>query len=399
MFDQLFERPHALARHRAGPLLKERLAFLTHLAKDGLPSRTLRSTAQVVLVVAKSLRLASRVGDVITRDEIKRKAGNKNRFYTVAVQWLQFLGRLHQQPAPVSPYTKKIKAFADYMEHERGLSPETIRGRCWFVPRFLNKLSTTSSSLREITPHRIDVALQELLSPGGYSRVSIRGWASVLRAFFRFAETRGWCRKGLADSIRGPHVFSQASLPTGPSWDDVRRLLAMTEGNRGPDIRARAILMLLAIYGLRAGEVNHLRLDDFDWERELFTVATSKTRRIRTYPLTRSVGDAILRYLQEVRPHSSRRELFLTLHAPARPLRHVWGLVAKRLRSLNTSLPHHGPHALRHACAARLLAQGLSLKEIGDHLGHSDPDATRIYAKVDLIGLRQVADFDLGGLL
>jgi site-specific recombinase XerD len=46
-----------------------------------------------------------------------------------------------------------------------------------------------------------------------------------------------------------------------------------------------------------------------------------------------------------------------------------------------------------------LLAHGLSLKEIGDHLGHQNPDTTRIYAKVDLVGLRQVADFDLGGLL
>ena len=66
---------------------------------------------------------------------------------------------------------------------------------------------------------------------------------------------------------------------------------------------------------------------------------------------------------------------------------------------LGASIPHHGPHALRHACATHLLAQGLSLKEIGDHLGHCDPDTTRIYAKVDLPGLRQVAaDFDLGGL-
>jgi len=73
-------------------------------------------------------------------------------------------------------------------------------------------------------------------------------------------------------------------------------------------------------------------------------------------------------------------------------------VVAKRLRPLNVSLPHYGPHALRHACAARLLAQGLSPKEIGDHLGHTDHQATRIYAKVDLIGLRRVADLDLGGL-
>ena len=132
----------------------------------------------------------------------------------------------------------------------------------------------------------------------------------------------------------------------------------------------------------------------------MFRIVSSKTGQVRTYPLTRSVGNAILRYLQEVRPRSSHREVFLSLRAPFRPVNSsVWGVVAKRLRPLNVSLPHYGPHALRHACATRLLAAGLSLKEIGDQLGHMDPDSTRIYAKVDLVGLRQVADFDMGGVL
>ena len=174
----------------------------------------------------------------------------------------------------------------------------------------------------------------------------------------------------------------------------------MTEGDQPHNIRARPILMLLAIYGLRRGEVSRLRLEDFDWEHEVFRVVSSKTGRVRTYPLTRSVGDAILRYLQEVRPRSSHRELFLSLHAPFRPVcTSLWEMVGNRLRSLHVSLPHYGPHALRHACATRLLAAGLSLKEIGDQLGHTDPDSTRIYAKVDLVGLREVADFDLGGVL
>ena len=88
------------------------------------------------------------------------------------------------------------------------------------------------------------------------------------------------------------------------------------------------------------------------------------------------------------------------MRAPFRPLRSgLWRIVARRLRPLGVSISHHGPHALRHACATRLLDQGLSLKEIGDHLGHRQPDTTRIYAKVDLAGLRRVAEFDLGGLL
>jgi site-specific recombinase XerD len=399
MFDRLFKRVHALTRHQSGPLLEERLAFLTHLANRGYARSTLQNTACDLLAIAKMLGLASRRHRTVSHDEIKRKTANKHCLYPIAVRWLQFAGRLQQQPAAVSPYAKKIKAFADHMERDKGLSPVTIRGRCWFITRFLNRLKIKGGSLRKITSHRIDVSLKEMLDQQGYARTTIRSWAEGLRIFFRFAETQGWCRKGLAACVRGPHVFSQASLPLGPSWGDVQRLLAMTEGNQANNIRARPMLMLFAIYGFRAGEVTRLRLEDLDWEHELLRVVSSKTKRVRTYPLMRSVGDAILRYLQEVRPRSPHRELFLSLRPPFGPLRTPGDVVAKRLKSLGVSLPHYGPHALRHACAARLLADGLSLKEIGDQLGHTDPDTTRIYAKVDLAGLRQVADFELGGVL
>jgi integrase/recombinase XerD len=108
----------------------------------------------------------------------------------------------------------------------------------------------------------------------------------------------------------------------------------------------------------------------------------------------------VLRYLREVRRKSARREVFLNLQAPFGPMSSsVLGhLVRKRLRALGVTLPHYGPHALRHSCATHLLAQGLSLKEIGDHLGHQSPETTRLYAKVDLVGLRAVGDFDLEGL-
>jgi site-specific recombinase XerD len=400
MFDQLFERPHALARHRSGPLVEERRAFLAHLADLGCARSTLQHTACDLLAIAKMLGFARRRHRIVTRDDIKRRLAQKPCFYPIAVRWLQFVGHLPLQPVAVSTYAKKITAFADHMERDKGLAPATIRGRCWLVARFLDRLNIPGGSLQKITPRRIDVSLQEMLAPRRYARTTVQTWAEGLRAFFRFAETQGWCRKGLAATIRGPRVFSQASLPLGPSWDDVERLLAMTESDKPHDLRARPMLLLFAIYGLRAGEVTHLRLDDLDWEHELLQIVSSKTKRVRTYPLIRSVGDAILRYLQEVRPRSLHRELFLSLRPPFGPLRASPGdTVARRLKSLGVSLPHYGPHALRHACAARLLADGLSLKEIGDQLGHTDPDTTRIYAKVDLAGLRQVADFDLGGVL
>jgi len=109
-------------------------------------------------------------------------------------------------------------------------------------------------------------------------------------------------------------------IPEGSSWDDVQRLLASTSSDRPADIRDHAILMLLAVYGLRRGEVAGLRLDDLDWECELIHITRPKQRRTQRYPLLPAVGDAILCYLREVRPHGSERALFLTLGATIRPL-------------------------------------------------------------------------------
>jgi len=73
--------------------------------------------------------------------------------------------------------------------------------------------------------------------------------------------------------------------------------------------------------------------------------------------------------------------------------------VHSRLAAIGVSPPRRGAHCLRHACARHLLATGFSLKQVGDQLGHRSASATLQYARVDLDGLRQVAELDLGGVL
>ena len=89
------------------------------------------------------------------------------------------------------------------------------------------------------------------------------------------------------------------------------------------------------------------------------------------------------------------------LNAPHRPLssRSVTALVHARLNAVGTTVPRRGAHCLRHACAMHLLASGFSFKQIGDHLGHRSANSTFSYARVDLAGLRQVAELDMGALL
>ena len=54
---------------------------------------------------------------------------------------------------------------------------------------------------------------------------------------------------------------------------------------------------------------------------------------------------------------------------------------------------------MRHSCATHLVNSGHSMKEVADLLGHQMLDTTRIYAKVDMVGLRKVADMEWEGLL
>jgi site-specific recombinase XerD len=142
-------------------------------------------------------------------------------------------------------------------------------------------------------------------------------------------------------------------------------------------------------------------LEDLDWARQLLRVRRNKTGRVQQYPLTKATAQAIGHYLKLGRPASVRPELFLTLRAPFRPLSSgaVYEVTAALFTRLNIVSRKRGPHSLRHACATHLLNSDFSLKAIGDHLGHLSLTATQVYAKVDMTGLRRVAEFDLGGLI
>jgi site-specific recombinase XerD len=270
----------------------------------------------------------------------------------------------------------------------------------WWASGLLEWLQEQDVPLGRITLAQMD-RFMEQLSSKGLSRVTLATAAKALRRFLRYAHEQGWCRRDLVRGILSPRLYRQENLPSGPAWSDVKRLIAATDGSTVGQLRNRAMLLLLSVYGLRSGEVRGLSLEDLDWPRRILRVRRSKTARVQEYPLTPAMGRALRRYLTEARPDCARRELFLTLHAPFRRLSPgaLYRVTHSLIERLEILSPKGGPHALRHACASYLLNGGLSLKEVGDHLGHRDLSATQIYAKVDLTGLRSVAAFDLGGLL
>lgn len=411
MFEELFKKVDSVERYLAAPLLQLRLCYLDQCVAQGRARRTIQEIArnQVAAVQLLSLETPGPIpaaeveaaGERWAHGRSVQPGGKRQRsFVSGTLRWLRFVGRLEEAGPEPTPHADRLAAFADSLRRERGLSAESVRNYCSRVREFLRRHCGGKPSLGDITVADVDRALAEKASQA-LARKTLAAYASALRAFFRHAEASGWCRPGLAAAIPLPRLYAQETLPAGPAWQDVQRLLASAAGDRPVDIRDRAILLLLAVYGLRSGEVRGLRLDDFDWAAETVRVRCPKPGRTHLYPLSRTVGDAILRYLRTVRPTSPHREVFLSQQTPHRPLSTagLWRVVGPRLRRLGINSSRCGPHALRHACAQRLLDAGFSMKQIGDCLGHRNPDSTAVYAKTGLAALRQVADFDWEGVL
>jgi site-specific recombinase XerD len=287
-----------------------------------------------------------------------------------------------------------------FEEQERGFAPATIVRVKHSLIMFLSWIAGRHKTLRAITSEDISSYISAMSGQHRWKRTSIVAHVSVLRSFIRFAQTRRWCAAGLVDTIDAPRIYKLEGLPQGPPWSDVQRLLEASSGDSPGDIRDYAMLLFITVYGLRSGEVRQLRLDDIDWEQEVIRVHRSKQRKTQRYPLVAAVGEAILRYLREVRPRCPRREVFLTQVQPFRPLTGAGfgAKLRKRFMRLGLVPPCYGPHGLRHSCATHLLAEGFSMKDIADHLGHVSLAATQMYAKVDITALREVGQLDLSNL-
>ncbi len=417
MFEELFKKPYHIEKYRAAPLVEPRERYLRHLAESGAARLTLRQIALDQVRLLQLLHL--REGETVAVAQIEalapewdstrhHKLGHRPRTSRKSVQlalsrvtrWLRFLGWLDEPEEDRHPYSVELGAFEEWMRAERGHAEGTIGNNLRSTREFLDWLITGGKRLQSARITDIDAAIEAKTARDHFSRGTIRGYAERLRAFFRFAEDRGWCTPGMAEGIVPGRFYPDQKVRSTLSRADIQRLLATTDGDRPADIRDRAILMLLIVYGLRAGEVRALRLDDLDWESETLRVHRPKTGRTDLFPLSRAVGQAIVRYLVDVRPRRPERALFLTLSAPIRPLgRTAAGrMIRRRMDRAGIAAERRGTHALRHTAAQHLLDRGASMKVIGDYLGHRSPRSTKTYARLDLNALREVANFDLEGL-
>jgi site-specific recombinase XerD len=282
------------------------------------------------------------------------------------------------------------------MRELRGLAVTTRHERVTDAKRILDALGDRSDpdALTSLEVSDIDAYVHA--RSAGLRRSTIKYATGSLRIFLRYLHGIGATARDLSGSVISPTMYAYEGIPSALRPEDVTKALAITrQDTTSAGIRDYAILQLLATYGLRAGEVTALRLNDIDWKKDVLHVRHSKTGTHSSLPLLPEPGEALLSYLEQARPPTTLREVFLRLNAPHRAFKDgssLYSMVRDRLDAADVMTPgKKGPHTFRHARAVSLLRAAVPLKAIGDILGHRSALSTGAYLKLATEDLRAVA--------
>ena len=236
-----------------------------------------------------------------------RSAAGKTRIpaaFTCCCGWSRDRGRRPRSLTASEQFHATLTdEYAAWMQDRRGLAVETCRDRCEEARRFLDWLGArgTAVHLKELEVPDLDAYVTSRAA--SLRRVTLKGVTVKLRSFLRYLHATGRTTRDLSVAIVGPRVYADEAIPSALRAEDVRRVLEVTRRDRSAiGRRDYAILMLLAKYGLRAGEVTALRLDDLDWRHDRLRIRHSKTHAVSELPLLADVGDAIVQYLRQGRP-------------------------------------------------------------------------------------------------
>jgi site-specific recombinase XerD len=399
MLEELFPRVHD--KYRSLPILGSTLDGLAAwLVQGGYPQgcvrRQIRATPRI------ECALQNQGVDVlhdVDREQLRActpdRAVDAPDLAAAVRTLVRYLDELGFFPAPDPPgrIEAKLEDYRTYLEEVRGLASSTLAQHLRTASQFLRHLEfeAAPSRLAALAPGDIESFVRA--AGVRLSRESLQHQVAHLRSFLRFLATRGETPSGLETQIDTPRVYRGERLPRALPWETVRALLDSIDRSTPIGRRDYAILLLIATYGLRAGEIVALTLDDVEWRAGRIRIVQRKTDTPLLLPLTDAVGEALLEYLRHGRPALPCRMIFLRHRAPAGVLKPtaVTEIFQAWSRRSGLAIPFQGPHCLRHSYAVHLLRQGVSLKTIGDVLGHRSAESTCVYLRLAVDDLRDAA--------
>jgi site-specific recombinase XerD len=306
---------------------------------------------------------------------------------------LDGMGLFATGPPVMSPTAAILSDYRQHLAQVRGMATSTIHQHVVTASGFLVHAcgGQELQRLSELTAVRIEDFVK--LSGQRLSRESLQHTVAQLRSFLRFLALRGEAPCDLYSQIDMPRVYGGERLPRSLPWETVTRFLASIDRSTALGRRDHAMFLLMATYGLRRSEIGQLKLEDIDWRAGRLRVHQLKTATPLELPLTDEVATSLVKYLRHGRPAVPHRAIFVRHCAPAGVLKPAGVGSAFRAWSARSGLgiPFQGPHCLRHSYAVRLLRKGVSLKAIGDVLGHRTMASTTVYLRLAVEDLRGVA--------
>jgi integrase/recombinase XerD len=386
-----------------GPLGPHINGFAAFLLREGYACRTVQEKCYLVMELnrwaqRRRLPLTKLDEEQLTRFRVSSDHHRRVRRgdTCTAHQLLQYLRDLDCIPLPQEKVDKSslgrfTRDFERYLTSERGLSPSTIREYLYYVRLFLiDRFGDKPLRVKALRSSDIHQFIVAHLKVG--SRCQAKAIVSALRPFLRFLHQRGAITIDLAAMVPGVADWRLSHLPRSLPPKQVKQLLASC-GRSPLGRRNYAILLLIARLGLRANEVVRMTLDDLDWDCGEIVVR-GKDQKAECMPLPSDVGEALVKYLRDVRPACSSRRVFLRMKGPRTGLKGseaVGAIVRTALKRAGLNPEVKGPHLLRHSLATNLLRRGATLTEISQILRHNNVTTTQIYAKVDIAALRAIA--------
>lgn len=226
-------------------------------------------------------------------------------------------------------------------------------------------------------------------------------WALRLSAARGFA--RWWSAFDPATEVPGPEILpikggSKRADPYPFTDDDIAALMAAAR-NLPSSLRAatfETLIGLLAVTGMRVGEVIRLDRSDLDKGEQTLTVRDTKFGKTRLVPLHASTVDALTAYDQQRRrllPRPSNPALFVSTTGTRLIYSNVqltWFKLCRQagLEPLSARCRPR-PHDLRHLFAITTLIgwhrEGENvhgrLPELSTYLGHLEPSSTYWYLR------------------
>jgi len=292
--------------------------------------------------------------------------------------------------------TKGLQAwrdeFASYAHQHGALQPTTVQVYLRWLDIFMRFLARRRvKTVERLKLTDIDAFLAQ--QGGRMTPKSLYGVRGALRSFLKWLYVEGKLATDFSCRLLRPSRFSADQRPKYLPWEKVEKLLAGMGRSTLAGKRDYAILTMLALHGLRAGEVAKLRVEDIDLKEGSFLLRCRKDGRCARLPLAPRAKEALEDYLR-LRGNSACAEVFLNAPPPqALAVATVGKIAHAHLRQrFPEGLPSYGSHVFRHSFAKYLLDRGARLADLGLILGHRNLRSTMMYARIATKELGEVAD-------